>query len=62
MTIDELISELQTEKEAHGGDSTIYIKDADTARHLKVVGVRESNNEAGRVLIIPETYAEYFDG
>ena len=56
MTIDELISKLQTEKESHGGDSTIYIKDADTAWHLKVADVRESNNEVGRVLIIPEKY------
>lgn len=61
MTIDQLISKLQIEKEAHGGDSTIYIRDADTSWHLRVSGVRESNNEAGKVLIIPEDYSEYND-
>jgi len=61
MTIDDLIRELEKAKRAHGGAAEICIKDADTGCHMAVLGIRESNNEPGRALLIPEEYADYFD-
>lgn len=58
MSIDDLIERLTQWRNRGNGEHTIYIKDADTGTHLKVIGLRESNNEPGRPLIVPESYSE----
>ena len=58
MSIDELIRQLEAAREQFGGHSHICIRDADTAWHLNVVEIRQSNTEPGRVLIIPSDYSD----
>lgn len=59
MKIDDLIEEL-TEVRNRSGNSDIFIKDTDTGYHMAINGVRESNNEAGKMLIVTEDYSDYF--
>lgn len=57
MNIEELIQDLQDQKEK--GHSELRLKDPDTGWHLKIVGTRQSNNEPGITLIVAENYADF---
>jgi hypothetical protein len=55
-TINEMIKCLIDAKNKYGGDSAIAIKDIDTGWHMKISGIRESNNVNNRVLICGAGY------
>ena len=58
VTITQMIEELTKAKLEFGGNTEIGLKDPDTSCHMKISGIRKSNNVPNRLLVTGSGYAD----
>lgn len=58
LTIKELISALELERQIFGDNAPVALDDADTGWHMKIKCVTESDDVRGRILISGAGYSD----